>query len=121
MKKYWVNFSASMLVEVENSMDTQEKFWGEVNFSASVLIEAKDNINAQEKFWDWVNGNLPSSGVLEHVQVDTIKEVRATAEPPWKKRCRNCEYQFEDYDGEWRCANQWEEACKNIEECVDEE
>ena len=53
-----------------------------------------------------------------------VEEVRETAEPPWwKKRCQNCEYQFEDYDGEWRCAEYWEMLCENIKKgtCVVEE
>lgn len=46
-----------------------------------------------------------------------VEKVRETVEL-WEERCRGCDYCFEDYDGEWHCAHQWEEACKNIKECV---
>lgn len=52
-----------------------KKYW--IDFTASVLIEAEDSMDAQENFWDWVDGDLAPSSVqygLEHVQVDTIEE-----------------------------------------------
>ena len=66
-----------------------------------------------DRFMDLVNR------ICKRLGVEEVSET--TPDEPWKERCRNCDYCFEDYDGEWRCDLEWEEACKNIKECKDKE
>ncbi len=46
-----------------------------------------------------------------------VKEVQATVyAEPWKERCRDCAYLYEDYGGDWYC-DAHDLYCKDVKEC----